>query len=578
MNGLSQRTSDVLVVGAGPTGLVLAIELLRRGSSVRIVERSAERSPNSRATDIHARSLEILDAMGVTEQILARGKQVRTFNAFSGGRRVCRLNLGCINSRFPFTVALPQGELNQMLETRVEQLGGRVERGVELVELTQRESGVDLLLRDCADRTQTRRSSARFVVGCDGVGSTVRSLTGSPFEGHTYASRYLVADVGLDWQLPHDEVHLFMTQGGFFNVVALPGKTQRCRILFDMDEGDAQAPSLELIASVLERRAQLPARLYEPTMLTTFRIQRRLVPNYRRGRVFYAGDAAHTCSPLLGQGMNLGIHDAWNLGWKLDLVCRGTAGRALLDSYATERRRVARAVLFHTDMIHRTSRVQNAWVAGARDRAATLVSRIEALGAVAANLCSGLGVSYPRSALVVEANSSATSKAHADLRSAMSLFAPWPRSGAPQPGERAPEGDATPSGLRFTKALGRPLHSLLVFLGANPAPEAEAALVRLNAQLRRAFGELVETLLIAPESATIDLPHCERLADPTLSLHDRYGARAGALCLVRPDGYVGYRGGLAGEPLLAHLDGLFASRPLAAAVSAWADQRLKRAT
>jgi hypothetical protein len=344
-----------------------------------------------------------------------------------------------------------------------------------------------------------------------------------------------------------------------------------------MDEGDAQAPSLELIASVLERRAQLPARLYEPTMLTTFRIQRRLVPNYRCGRVFYAGDAAHTCSPLLGQGMNLGIHDAWNLGWKLDLVCRGTAGAALLDSYAAERRRVARAVLFHTDMIHRTSRVQNPWVAGARDRAATLVSRIEALGAVAANLCSGLGVSYPRSALVVEANSSAASKAQAELRSAMSLFAPWPRSGAPQPGERAPEGDATPSGLRFTKALGRPLHSLLVFLGANPTPEAEAALVRLNAQLRRAFGELIETLLIAPDSAKVDV-HCERLADPTLSLHDRYGARAGALYLVRPDGYVGYRGGLTSEPLLAHLDGLFASRPLAAAVSAWADQSLSRAT
>jgi hypothetical protein len=199
------------------------------------------------------------------------------------------------------------------------------------------------------------------------------------------------------------------------------------------------------------------------------------------------------------------------------------------------------------------------------------------LGAVAANLCSGLGVSYPRSALVVEANSSAASKAQAELRSAMSLFAPWPRSGAPQPGERAPEGDATPSGLRFTKALGRPLHSLLVFLGANPTPEAEAALVRLNAQLRRAFGELIETLLIAPDSAKVDV-HCERLADPTLSLHDRYGARAGALYLVRPDGYVGYRGGLTSEPLLAHLDGLFASRPLAAAVSAWADQSLSRAT
>ena len=548
---------DVLIVGAGPTGLVLAIELRRRGASVCVVDRASSKPTNSRATDIHSRSLEIFDAIGVSDAIVARGKKVRTFNAFSAGRCVSRLDLGRVGSRFPFTIALPQNEVEAVLESRLATLGGRVARGVALVGLTQKPSHVELSF--CAPGSSSDHplpTAARFVVGCDGIGSTVRSLSDTPFVGTTYAQRYVVADLNVDWDLADDEVHLFMDKGGFFNVIALPGRA-RCRILCDI--GDTKTDvSLDLVASLLARRTHRKARLYDPTMMTTFSIQRRLVPEYRRGRVLLAGDAAHTCSPLLGQGMNLGIHDAWNLGWKLDLVMRGTSSDALLDTYAIERRRVARAVLFHTDMVHRTARLENSWLAGARDVASRVASQADSIRACAANLCSGLGVSYPGDGLAVDRGATAAMTPLAEVRSLLRVFVPWPRGGPPQPGDRAPLPlGNTPSSARLSSVLARANHSLLVFLGEEETGVEDGA-ARLIATVRERFGSLVATSVFARRAGGTS----GAVADPTYELHDCYHARQGALYLVRPDGHIGYRSnGTDGAGLVGHLGTLFTSAP-----------------
>lgn len=359
-----------MVVGAGPTGLMLALELALHGVKARVIERAVERREGSRATDVHSRTLELLDAHGVVRSLREQGKTVRHFNAFSGGRRVSRLDFDALDSRYPFTVAVPQRATEAILEAALAVRGVLVERGVALEAL---EPGAPSRAR-LLGPDGPRELEARFVVGCDGVGSEVRDAAGIGYPGTTYATRYLVADVAIEWALPPDEVHLFMHPDGFLNVIALPGN--QVRVLADRGPEDQSPPSVDRLRELVARRTHLPFRLSDATMVADFRVQCRLASSYRRGDVLLAGDAAHTCSPLLGQGMNLGLHDAVALGWRLAAVVRGEAPPSLLDGYALERRPVGLGILFATDLAHRLSRLRGLRLRQLRDRAFELGSSI----------------------------------------------------------------------------------------------------------------------------------------------------------------------------------------------------------
>lgn len=387
----------MLIAGGGPVGLVLACVLRLHGVACRVIDRAPHRSADSRATDIHARTLEGFAQLGVAKELIARGKRVFAFNAFAGGRRISRLDFRGIDTPFPYTVAVPQSETEAILEARLHQLGGEIERSVELISFEERGSHVQAVLRDGSGREE--RVNCRWLVGCDGIGSTVRRGLGLPFSGISYSERYFVADATIEWQLPENEVHLFMTDAGFFNVVALPG-ARRGRILCDFPAGSHEAPSLSLFQRALEERTGMAARLSEPTFMSSFRIQRRIVPAYRVRSVFLAGDAAHTCSPLLGQGMNVGIQDAHNLGWKLALVARGAARQSILDSYDRERRPVARTVLLRTHFAHGVSRLGGKLAPKIRDVACRVISKLPAARARAAKICTALDVEYSGSPIV----------------------------------------------------------------------------------------------------------------------------------------------------------------------------------
>jgi 2-polyprenyl-6-methoxyphenol hydroxylase-like FAD-dependent oxidoreductase len=348
---------QVLVVGSGPTGLTLAAQLLARGVSTRVIDKGDGPSPQSRALAVHARTLELLDTMGLAEELLARGHEVAHLHMYGGPRRLLNLNLANNGSRFGFVLHVPQRETELVLRSRLRELGGTVEHGVELVGLTDRGEFAEARLRDRAGREV--EVTADYVVGCDGAHSRVRHELDLPFDGQAYPQDWVLADVALHGAGTDDAVHLFFRPDGL-PLACIPLGGDRWRLVMaNAGNRDGRPPSLEEVREMAARRAPWPLEISDPAWLATFRCHLRSASTYRRGRVFIAGDAAHIHSPAAGQGMNTGMLDAQNLAWKIALVATGRAPEGLLDTYEQERAPVASGVLSFTDRIVRLMTMKN---------------------------------------------------------------------------------------------------------------------------------------------------------------------------------------------------------------------------
>jgi 2-polyprenyl-6-methoxyphenol hydroxylase-like FAD-dependent oxidoreductase len=326
---------QVLIMGAGPTGLVLACELLARGVRTRVIDKGDGVVLQTRALAIHARALEVFDMMGLAGRFVARGQVVRRFRMYADGKALVRLELARNGSRFGFMLDIPQDLTETILRQRVSDLGGHVEQGVELRGLSQDPGGVTATVNEPGGTVSSIR--ADYLVGADGAHSRVRSELGLDFQGHPYQQDWLLADVRLDWNRPGDEVHAFFRRDGR-PLICMPMREHLWRVILPYagDRG-RQAPTVEEIQRLVGERAPEPVPVSDPAWLATFRCQRRSASAYRRGRVMLAGDAVHIHSPAGGQGMNTGIMDAHNLGWKMALVASGRSPDGLLDTYGQER-------------------------------------------------------------------------------------------------------------------------------------------------------------------------------------------------------------------------------------------------
>ena len=389
-------STDVLVVGAGPTGLVLAAQLLSRGITTRIVNKANGPSPQSRALGVHARTLEMLDVLGVADAFIEHGHRVHRFRMYARGRSLLNLNMSRNGSRYGFILHLPQSETERLLRARVRELGGIVEDGVELLRLDREGDTVHATIRDTAGRDSV--ITAGHVVGCDGAHSRVRHEIGAAFQGQPYAEDWMLADVVVDGPLREEESHAFFRPDGL-PVVCLPMGAHRWRIVMP-NAGDrgGSAPSIEEIQELVDQRAPRRLRVSDPTWLACFHCHLRSTRTYRSGRVLLAGDAAHIHSPAGAQGMNTGMMDADNLGWKLALVAAGRAPDSLLDSYGQERIPVASGVLSFTDKIVRLSTIRNPVAQALRDTLLPLVSSLPTVQSRTARRLSQTSVAYPSSA------------------------------------------------------------------------------------------------------------------------------------------------------------------------------------
>ena len=326
----------VLVVGAGPTGLMAALELSRLGTAVRIVDASTEPSTTSRALGVQARTLELLRPRGIGDELVALGNQARRTALHAAGHRIASIDFTGMPSQFDYILLLAQSETERVLTEQLGRQGVKVERGVRFAALTERADSVAVVLTAPDGATQT--VDASYVIAADGSHSPVRKHLGLPFTGRSMPQNYVLGDVRLVGAIADDQLSIFLATHGFLAV--FPLGDGRFRLMATDPEGitgDRDEPTLTDVQALFDRAVGSPVQLYELDWSSRFRINSRLVESLRHGRVFFGGDSAHVHSPAGGQGMNAGIQDMVNLSWKLAMVLRGTARPELLDTYESDR-------------------------------------------------------------------------------------------------------------------------------------------------------------------------------------------------------------------------------------------------
>ena len=332
----NQYDVDVLIAGGGPTGLTLACELLRFGVNCMIIDKAEGISSQTKALGVMARTLEHLDRIGVAQEFVRRGHPIGLFNVYSGDHLLVRLDFhNTLKSPFPFVLMIPQNITEDILYSHFKKTGGEVKWNKSLTRFTHGETGVEAVLSDADGNKQTIK--AKYLIGCDGAHSVVRHGLRLDFEGITLNQNFALADVTVDWHLPHNESFACIKDGQL--VAYFPMKDGQHRILITTEgqENPDSPVTLEEFQKVINKVGPKGTTIHNPTWKSRFRINQRKVKRGNIGRVFLAGDAAHIHSPIGAQGMNTGIQDSINLAWKLAYVLKFQCSTNLLDSYSEER-------------------------------------------------------------------------------------------------------------------------------------------------------------------------------------------------------------------------------------------------
>jgi len=493
---------DVVVVGAGPAGLVAAAELARRGVRVRVIDKLAQPTDQSRAIAVHARSLDMFDRMGIVDEMVSTGIKATAMQLYAGHSRLFRIPLGGVDSAFPFTLTTAQTETERVLGDHLQSLGVIVERGVELVALAQDDGAAELTVRH--DDGSTEQVSTSWVIGADGAHSTVRKVVGTKLAGSFVGERFLLGDVDAEHGLDLDSMHTFFAPDG--PVVVLPMLDGRMRFLAEVHDAPGTPmnmhPTQDELQAILDRRIG-GIRVVRSHWLTSFEIHHARVPAYRWGRVFLAGDAAHIHSPAGGQGMNTGMQDAFNLAWKLAAVVNGQAGDTLLDSYEAERIPVADSVIAFTDRLTRAGTLSGA-PRRIRDVVIRMLSHVPAARRFMANMAEEVNINYRNSPIAVGSA---------------------PRHAKVAAGDHLPHAvdAAVQKQLSVVCGVQNTGHVLLTVASGHVAPAA---------------GEGQVQVLVTAD----DIPvagYDTVIADPNGVVAQRFGLKNGGRVVIRPDGYIG---------------------------------------
>ncbi len=345
--------NEILIVGAGPTGLILACELLTLGVPCRVIDRLAQPVHTSRSFTIHARTLELLDKLDLADEFVRCGHKAYSMDYhFAGTDVVSKIDFRELDSDYPYCLIINQQDTEAIIRQKLFELGGKIEWNVKLENVEQSDDGevtVELLH---IETDETEIVHPEWLIGCDGVHSTVRRNLNLPFDGEEYAGEMKMMDVALEgYPLSTESISYFVSREHMLLISKLPGENYRV-LISDTGQGATTQTARDDFQRVVDLHFKGDVQLGEPEWTTVFKISRRKTDNYRVGQILLAGDAAHVNSPAGGQGMNVSMQDAFNLAWKMALVIKAEAPTSLVDSYAVERLPIAKQMHEGTQFLH----------------------------------------------------------------------------------------------------------------------------------------------------------------------------------------------------------------------------------
>ena len=502
------KETEVLIIGAGPTGLMMACQLALRGISFRIIDKTEDHTTQSRALVIHARSLEIFQQMGIAEEAMRQGKIAKAVNLIVNGKRYLRFELHNIGNNltdFPFLLILEQSKTETILNNFLDRFNKNVERNIDLIEFSQDGKGVKAILQNKNGPSETVQVS--WLIGADGAHSIVRENSEIPFLGKTYNESLFVLDCEVNLNLPPDEMYLAFSKETFGAL--FPMTNGRCRVIgiVPKELEEKETISFEDVNEKFPAQTRLNVKLLNPEWISKYHSHHRVVSAFRKGRCFLAGDAAHIHSPVGAQGMNTGLQDAYNLAWKLVLVIQNKAHENLLDTYQDERFEIARKLVKTTDrafhVITSENRLSKFYLTRIIPFTLKLVSpiaqKIKFFGNLAFKTISEIGLHYRKSKLS-EQDTSSFNKA------------------SPKPGDRVPY---NPLRKSFTDGLS--FH--LVIFSRNNFSESVSEEINSIAHL---YPGLVKINKIP-------------ISNDTENIYKQFGIKDRGLYLIRPDSYIAYR-------------------------------------
>jgi 2-polyprenyl-6-methoxyphenol hydroxylase-like FAD-dependent oxidoreductase len=546
------KSIDVLIVGAGPTGLTLGYQLHRLGLSFRIIEKNATPSTTSKAIALQYRVSELLTWMGLFERFQAKGVSGTGLRFSANGQQLLHMQLQRLTGMSgrgafePQGVIIPQSVTEGLLLDALHEQGVTVEYRTAFVAFTQ---DADRVISRIQTEAGEELVESHCLVSCEGAHSLIRKQAGISFVGKTYPVAYYMADVEANWPTDHKDIQVWLHEDGMFSAIPMPGE-RRWRLFVESSKQEGEGATevtLDLIRRLMaERVGDQATQISNPTWLTEFRISCRMVDRFRERRVFLAGDAAHIHSPTGGQGITTGLQDAYNLAWKLGMTLRGGAPDGLLDTYSEERLVAARSVLKSTDSIASIFLAHDRATQLLRDQIVLPLLRSRAMQKRLARKTSQLEMNYRDFGLSMHQEHSLLGRA------------------------RVRAGDRTPDVLfRDARTSEQtPLFTLLsrsqlfALLGPSGRPEKIA-------RLTQSLGRLgIACFQVLPESAS-PTHDVASLVDVTGDFQRLYGARGEFLYLIRPDGYVGlFQRPIDERALRAYMAKLFTADALESAFAA----------
>ena len=564
---------DILIAGAGPIGLAAGIQLRTHGiTNYRIIDKTVPPSLNqltdfSRAIGVHARTLEILEDVDISHQLVDRGTIAHTGSYFYNDHMMYRLNYhsGCDKAhlQYPWNLMVTQGNTIDVLKHKLNNLGHIIEWEKSLIDLEQKEDHVIAsILNEKTGETEVVR--AKWLLGCDGAHSVVRKKLGIGFPGHVYPERWVVCDLNIDWDVPHDDIAFLGSKDAFAVTLPLKGwgdNRYRVTMIQPLEEDDPLMKIGHAIPTDEHRftRADCEAffkKIYPGAKVhcpddagNWFMVHCRLADNYRSGRCFLLGDAAHIHSPILGQGMNMGIQDATNIAWKLAAVLKGQSDVSLLDTYEIERRSMAESVIAFTDRTTKLITLRSKLAQIVRGYILRFLLFVPPSRRFLISKLMQLLMTYDQAPPTKLTRSSW-----------LSSFTDRFRPSGPTAGDRCPDPgfvDANAQEQRlFSTILGNAF-TVLFFVGSEKTSEAAIERLKLVAeQLIDRYEAKVQPVFVVTNKASAHLGDLATIEDPQGMLHDAFAANRPCVYVLRPDRHVGYRGHVV-EGVIGYLDQIF---------------------